>query len=107
MISYGLTRCGDGGRWDVAQTTLRELFPSNIKLEADSSGKFLWATFAYDEYASRLALLHDTHEQRLDADTKATLAAFARQEAADRVENSGSGGRIRSLLASIPRRKVR
>jgi hypothetical protein len=53
----------------------------------------------------RISLLYKTEEERINPETAATLAAF--QANAERVGINGSGGRVRTLLARLPRRKVR
>ena len=82
----------------MARSTLRELFPSNIMLTPDDSGRFLWATFAFDDYATTLSLLYDTTEERLDANA-AALAAFSQTaEALGRVDGLVAGPRFGSYL---------
>jgi hypothetical protein len=76
----------------IAKAVLREIFPNSIQLRPDDSGKHLWAVFVYDEGATRINLLYDTAEERINAETAATLAAF--QANAERVGINGSGGVI-------------
>jgi hypothetical protein len=85
-----LKRLAEGG--PVAREVLREIFPNAIQLQPDESGKHLWAVFVYDEGATRINLLYGSEEERISAETAATLAAFAAN--AERVGNNGSGGRI-------------
>jgi site-specific DNA recombinase len=98
-----LERLAKGG--DVARATLREIFPDAIHLQPDDSGGHLWAVFPCDEGALRISLLYGTEAERLNALDAAVLAAFARSaEATTQVGTNGSGGRIRTLLARLPRR---
>ena len=75
---------------------LREIFPNSIQLQPDDSGKHLWAVFVCDEGATRINLLYDTAEERIAAETAATIAAF--QANAERVGINGSGGRIKPYV---------
>jgi hypothetical protein len=51
--------------------------------------------FVYDEGATRINLLYDTAEERIAAETAATIAAF--QANAERVGINGSGGVLRAV----------
>ena len=93
-----LRRIKEGG--PIAKGVLREIFPNSIQLQPDDSGKHLWAVFVYDEGATRINLLYDTAEERINAEIAATLAAF--QANAERVGINGSGGPI-SLPATVVR----
>ena len=85
-----LKRLAEGG--PLAREVLREIFPNAIQLQPDDAGKHLWAVFVHDEGATRISLLYNTEEERINAETAATLAAF--QANAERVGINGSGGRI-------------
>ena len=93
---------------DITRGVLREMFPRAIQLEPDESGSYLWALFVDDIDTCRVSLLYGSREERLNAQAAATLAAFARSaEATAQVGNNGSGGRISSLVARIPRATFR
>jgi hypothetical protein len=83
-------KLAEGG--EAARSILLELFPYSIQLEPDDSGRHLWAVFVDDFEATRISLLYDTREARLDANAAATLAAFGT------VENNAS----RWVLISRP-----
>jgi hypothetical protein len=91
-------KIAEGG--PVARQALREIFPRAIQLQPDESGQHLWALFVYDEGATRINLLYESEEERIAAETAATLAAF--QANAERVGNNGSGG-ARSLIPTYRR----
>jgi hypothetical protein len=88
-----LQRIKEGG--PIAKAVLREIFPNSIQLQPDESGKHLWALFVYDEGATRINLLYATAEERISAETAATLAAL--QANAERVGINGSGGTLREF----------
>jgi hypothetical protein len=94
-------RIAEGG--DVARSVLRELFPSAIALEPDDSEKHLWAVFVDDFDATRISLLYDTKDERLDANALATLAAFSK----NRVENNGRGATSFIAIAPLRFRQLR
>ena len=81
-------RIARGG--DLARSVLQEIFPGRIWLQPDGMGRHLWAVFS-DGVGAALF------------DRPALGFPLQAADSAG-VGNSGSGGRIRHLLARLPRR---